>query len=130
MTMAAHVPPSLDVFADARRDLESLFKRLTEAGACSHVVLGGLITEGLARVATRTFQGHLDALFAEEREEVDRWVRPEGSEVRALSIVACFARASLTCGASTAVKSASSRSGAGAADSVLRALGARWPRAR
>ena len=82
MTIAAHVPPTVDVFADARRDLESLFAGLTTAGACSHVVLGELITEGLARVATRTFQGHLDALFAEEREEVERWVRPEGSEVR------------------------------------------------
>lgn len=82
MTMAAHVSPSVDVFADARRDLESLFDRLTKAGACSHVVLGELITEGLARVATRTFQGHLDALFAEEREEVESWVRPEGAEVR------------------------------------------------
>ena len=85
MTMAAHVSPSVDVFADARRDLESLFERLTKAGACSHVVLGELITEGLARVATRTFQGHLDALFAEERAEVESWVRPEGAEVRAIA---------------------------------------------
>lgn len=82
MSIAPHVPSSVDVFADARRDLESLFERLTQAGACSHVVLGERITEGLARVATRTFQGHLDALFAEEREEAERWVRPEGSEVR------------------------------------------------
>ncbi|MGH7894840.1 MAG: hypothetical protein ACREQL_09235, partial [Candidatus Binatia bacterium] len=44
--------------------------------------LGELITEGLARVATRTFQGHLDALFNDEEAEVKRWCRPEGSEVR------------------------------------------------
>lgn len=82
MTMAAHAVSPVDVFAAAREDLDALFKQLTEAGACSHVKLGDLITEGLARVATRTFQGHLDALFNDEQAEVKRWCRPEGSEVR------------------------------------------------
>lgn len=83
MTIAAHAAPSVDVFADAREELEVLFKQLSAAGACSHVTLGAVITEGVARVAARTFQGHLDALFDQEREEVKLWARPEGSEVRA-----------------------------------------------
>jgi hypothetical protein len=83
MTIAAHAVPFVDVFTGAREELEALFAELTEAGACSHVILGQRITEGLARVATRTFQGHLDGLFDKERSEVEFWPRPEGSEVRA-----------------------------------------------
>lgn len=83
MTMTAHPVPLVDVFAGAREELEKLFAALTEAGACSHVILGRKITEGLAQVATRTLQGHLDALFEQERAEVQFWPRPTGSEVRA-----------------------------------------------
>ena len=59
MTRAAHVSSSVDVFAEARRDLESLFERLTTAGACSHVVLGELITEGWRRSRRGRFRGTL-----------------------------------------------------------------------
>lgn len=47
MTRAAHVPWSVDVFADSRRALEFLLvERLARAGACWHVVPGELITGG------------------------------------------------------------------------------------
>ncbi len=82
MTIAAQAAPLVDVFAGAREELEVLFGELTDAGACSHVKLGALITEGLARVARLTFQGHLDALFEQECIEAKLWPRPEGSEVR------------------------------------------------
>jgi hypothetical protein len=82
MSMAAHAVPVVDVFAQARVELERLFMQLTEAGACSHVALGKRVTDGLARVATETLQGHLDALFEQERQEVKLWPRPEGSDVR------------------------------------------------
>src|SRR4051794_34507142 len=82
MPMAAHGASFVDVFAGAREELEALFVELTKVGACSHVILGQRITEGLARVATRTLQGHLAALFEKERSEVEFWPRPEGSEVR------------------------------------------------
>lgn len=83
MSMAAHAVPPVDVFEGAREELESLFKELTGAGACSHVTLGELITAGMARVAERSFQAHLDALFEQERSEIGQWPRPDGSEVRA-----------------------------------------------
>lgn len=82
MTTIAQPTPSVDVFTGARKDLEVLFAQLTEAGGKSHVELGAMISEGVARVASRTFQGHLDALFAKELAEVERWARPAGSEVR------------------------------------------------
>lgn len=82
MGMAAHAVAFVDVFVDAREELEALFRELTEAGASSHVRLGELITAGLARVAGRTFQAHLDALFEKERSEVAQWPRPKGSEIR------------------------------------------------
>ena len=78
MTIAAQAAPLVDVFAGAREELEVLFGELTDAGACSHVKLGALITEGLARVARLTFQGHLDALFEQECIEAKLWPRPEG----------------------------------------------------
>ncbi len=82
MTMAARAVPSVDVFADAREELEAVFKALTSAGACSHVRLGELITAGLARVGELTLQGHLDALFEKECVEAKLWPRPDGAEVR------------------------------------------------
>ncbi len=82
MSIAAQVAPVVDVFAGARAELETLFAELTKAGAASHVALGALITKGVARIATKTFQAHLDALFAKERIEARLWPRPEGSEVR------------------------------------------------
>lgn len=82
MPIAAHAAPSVDVFATAREELEALFGKLTVTGACSHVRLGGLITEGLARVAELTLQGHLDALFEKEGLEVKSWPRSKGSAVR------------------------------------------------
>ena len=83
MTMTAQAAPLVDAFAGARAELDVLFAQLTEAGAVSHVTLGALITKGVARVASRTLQGHLDALFETECAEVKLWPRPEGSEVRA-----------------------------------------------
>ncbi len=83
MSIATQVAPVVDVFAGARAELEALFTELSGAGAASHVMLGEMITTGLARVATRTFQGHLDALFEKERAEVKLWSLPEGSEIRA-----------------------------------------------
>lgn len=82
MTMPAHSDASVDHFADAREQLEAVFKELAEAGASHHVKLGKLITEGMARVGARAFQGHMDALFDQEQEEVKLWARPDGSEVR------------------------------------------------
>ncbi len=82
MSTIAHPVSPVDVFAGARADLELLFTQLTAAGAASHVKLGAMITEGVARVASRTFQGHLDALFEKERAEVKLWPRAKGSEVR------------------------------------------------
>jgi hypothetical protein len=83
MTMAAQTDAFVDHFADAREQLEAVFRELTEAGASHHVALGKLVTEGMARVGARVFQGHLDALFDKEQAEVQDWVRPESSEVRA-----------------------------------------------
>jgi hypothetical protein len=82
MTMPAHRDTPVDHFAEARAQLETVFMQMTEAGASHHVALGKLVTEGMARVGARVFQGHLDALFDREREEVKLWVRPDGSEVR------------------------------------------------
>jgi hypothetical protein len=82
MTMAAHRVSPVDPFALARAELENVFKQLAEAGASHHVTLGKLVTEGMERVGALTFQGHLDTLFGEEQREVERWARPEGSEVR------------------------------------------------
>lgn len=82
MGMAAHAIASVDIFGDARMELETLFRDLTAAGACSHVKLGEMITAGLERVAKRTLQGHLDGLFENERSEVARWIRPLGSQLR------------------------------------------------
>ncbi len=82
MTMAAQAVAYVDPFGNAREELEAVFRQLTEAGASHHVKLGKLVTEGMARVGALAFQGHLDALFDQEREEVKRWARPEGSEVR------------------------------------------------
>jgi hypothetical protein len=83
MTMAAQSHASVDHFAQAREELEALFRQLTEAGDAHHVALGKLVAEGVARVGGHAYQGHLDALFAKEQQEVERWIRPEGSEVRA-----------------------------------------------
>jgi hypothetical protein len=83
MTMAAQRVAFVDHFARAREELEAVFKQLTEAGASHHVALGKLVDEGMARVGAHAFQGHLDALFAKEQQEVEHWARPEGSEVRA-----------------------------------------------
>lgn len=83
MTMAAQAVACVDHFAHAREELEAVFKQLTEAGAAHHVSLGKLVTEGMARVGARAFQGHLNALFDQERAEVKLWPRPPGSEVRA-----------------------------------------------
>jgi len=83
MTMAAQSIARVDHFAGAREELEAVFKQLTEAGASHHVKLGELVTEGVARVGARAFQGHLDALFDQEQAEVEHWARPDGAEVRA-----------------------------------------------
>lgn len=53
MGMAAHAIASVDISGDARMELETLFRDLTAAGACSHVKLGEMITAGLERVAKR-----------------------------------------------------------------------------
>jgi len=59
MTMAAHVSPSVDVFADARRNLELLFERIiTKAfdryySANSRDCICKSIHRGTHRVATR-----------------------------------------------------------------------------
>jgi hypothetical protein len=82
MTMAAQRVAFVDPFARARAELEGVFNLLTEAGASHHVALGKLVVEGMARVGAHAFQGHLDALFAKEQQEVEHWARPEGSEVR------------------------------------------------
>ena len=83
MTMAAHAVAFVDHFADARKEMEEVFRQLTEAGASLHVQIGKLVTEGMARAGARAFQGHLNALFDREQEEVKHWARPEGSKVRA-----------------------------------------------
>jgi hypothetical protein len=83
MTMAAQSIALVDHFARAREELEAVLKHLTEAGASHHVALGKLVTEGMARVGGHAFQGHLDALFTQEQQEIEQWVRPGGSEVRA-----------------------------------------------
>jgi hypothetical protein len=80
--MAAQCVASVDPFSEAREELEALIHELTEAGASHHVTLGKLVTEGMARVGSRVFQGHLDALFDLETREVEHWERPDGSEVR------------------------------------------------
>jgi hypothetical protein len=82
MTMAAQRVASVDHFADAREQLEAVFRQLAEAGASHHVQLGKLITDGMARVGGRALQGHLDSLFDQEQQEVKLWARPAGSEVR------------------------------------------------
>ena len=82
MTMAAQSVAHVDHFAPAREGLEAVFKKLTEAGASHHVDLGKMLEEGLSVVGALTFQGHLDALFEQEEQEVARWDRPEGSRVR------------------------------------------------
>jgi hypothetical protein len=82
MRMAAQCVASVDPFSEAREELEALIHELTEAGASHHVTLGKLVTEGMARVGSRVFQGHLDALFEVETREVEHWERPDGSEVR------------------------------------------------
>jgi len=83
MTMASQSVASVDPFAQAREALESVFEELTKAGASHHVALGKLVTDGMTRVGAHALQGHLDALFAKEQQEVEHWARPEGSEVRA-----------------------------------------------
>jgi hypothetical protein len=83
MTMSAQSIARVDHFADAREELEAVFKQLSEAGVSHHVMLGKLITEGMTRVGTRAFQGHLDALFEGERQEIKHWQRGDGAEVRA-----------------------------------------------
>ena len=83
MTMAAHAVAFVDHFADARKEMEEVFRQLTEAGASLHVQIGKLVTEGMARAGARAFQGHLNALFDREQEEVKHWARPDGSKVRA-----------------------------------------------
>jgi hypothetical protein len=82
MTMAAQRVAPVDPFALARVELESVLEQLREAGASHHVALGKIVSEGVARVGARALQGHLDLLFAQEQREVERWARPEGSEVR------------------------------------------------
>src|SRR5487761_2393391 len=83
MGMAAQSIESVDHFADAREELEAVFKKLTEAGATHHVTLTEILEEGLSRVGAMTFQGHLDALFEKEKQEVKDWAHPAGSRVRA-----------------------------------------------
>ncbi len=83
MTMATQSVSFVDHFARAREEMEAVFKELTEAGASHHVALGKLVADGMARVGAHAFQGHLDALFAKEQQEVEHWARPDGSEVRA-----------------------------------------------
>jgi len=82
MGMAARVVEPVDFFAGAREQFEEVIRQVTAAGATSHVTLGQRIAEGLARVGAGVFQGHLDALFERERQEVKHWERPEGSKVR------------------------------------------------
>jgi hypothetical protein len=82
MTMATQSVGSVDHFARAREELEGVFKKMTEAGASHHVTLGEILDEGLALVGARAYQGHLDALFEKERQEVKHWTRPGGSTVR------------------------------------------------
>ena len=50
MTMSAQSIARVDHFADARAELEAVFKQLSEAGVSHHVMLGKLITEGMTRV--------------------------------------------------------------------------------
>jgi hypothetical protein len=83
MTMAAQRVASVDPFSEAREELEAVIRELTGAGAAHHVKLGNVVTEGMARVGARVFQGHLDALLHQEQREVEHWERPDGSEVRA-----------------------------------------------
>jgi hypothetical protein len=82
MTMAAQSVAYVDHFALAREGLEAVFRKLGEAGAAHHVDLGKILKEGLSIVGALTFQGHLDALFEQEKQEVAHWARPEGSKVR------------------------------------------------
>jgi hypothetical protein len=83
MTMAAQSIAFVDHFAAAREGLEVVFRQLTEAGTSHHVTLGKVLTEGLERVGALAYQGHLDALFERECQEIQDWERPEGAEVRA-----------------------------------------------
>jgi hypothetical protein len=82
MTMAARRASHVDPFDQARDAMEGVFHELTETGAAHHVQLLGLITEGMAEVGRLAMQGHLDALFEQERREVPLWERPPGSEIR------------------------------------------------
>lgn len=83
MTMAAQRIAGVDHFADARGELEALVEGMRRAGASHHVELGKRLKEGMARIGACVLQGHLDGLFAQECREVERWVLPEGSQVRA-----------------------------------------------
>jgi hypothetical protein len=49
MTMSAQSVAFVDHFAQAREELEAVFKQMTEAGASHHVALGKLVSEGMAR---------------------------------------------------------------------------------
>jgi hypothetical protein len=82
MTMAARSAPHVDPFDQARAAMEVVFRELTESGAAHHVRLLGVVTEGMAEVGRLALQGHLDALFEQERREVGVWARPPGSEIR------------------------------------------------
>jgi hypothetical protein len=82
MGMAAQSIASVDHYADAREELDVVFRKLTEAGASHHVTLAEILDEGLSRVGALAFQGHLDALFEREEQEVKDWARPAGSTVR------------------------------------------------
>jgi hypothetical protein len=80
--MAARAAPQVDVFDDAREELERMIAKLREGGARPHTEVIGELREGGAEVQRRLLQGWLDRLLEQERAERPTWALPEGSRVR------------------------------------------------
>jgi hypothetical protein len=82
MRSAAQVRPKVDVFDEAREEVERMITELREGGARPHTEVIEELRRGGAEVERRLMQGWLDRLFQQEQAERSRWVLAEGSRVR------------------------------------------------
>ena len=81
MAMTAQSVASVDDFTKAREALEVLFLRVTEAGATSHVTLGAMITEGVARVSALIAEERANIVAIEHDRAFSHWVAIGETEV-------------------------------------------------
>jgi hypothetical protein len=81
--MSAREAAEVDVFDEARGELEATIAQLRAWDARPHTEVIEALRERGAEVQRRLLQGWLDRLFALERAETSQWPRPPGSEVRA-----------------------------------------------